>query len=96
MTDLTTNKYLRTLMTDNAYIGGYKKDGKWFWADGTTFSYSNWYPGKPGPASSPEDKLEIFHGWGDSYWNDVSNNHPYNHGYLCQYSVKSKFFTFIF
>ena len=95
--DSQTNSFLHSLMEDNAFIGGYKtQDGIWRWTDGSDFDYSNWYPGKPGPASSHEDKLEIFHGWGDTYWNDVSNVHPYDHGYICQFDMKglNSFFNF--
>ena len=57
---------------------------KWKWVDGSEWDYTNWYTDKPGPASSGENKLELLVGWGDSFWNDVSNVHPLNHGFICQ------------
>ena len=85
--DNVTNAFLHSLASSNAYLGGYKVDfvsGVWKWVDGSEWDYTNWYTDKPGPASSGENKLELLVGWGDSFWNDVSNVHPLNHGFICQ------------
>ena len=78
--DEETNNFFVSKMSTVTYVGGHKMNGNWVWADGSSWSYSNWYPGKPGSG----DILEIFHGWGQPKWNAVKRSWGIRRGFICQ------------
>ena len=50
VTDIQTMNFIRenfNLNTGSAWIGGEKISGKWSWADGTKWNYTNWGIGQP-------------------------------------------------
>ena len=85
--DLETNYFLVSLMSTNAFIGGYKgADGHWQWTDGSFMDYTNWIPGTPDNNGGWENYMEIFFYYGRGFWNDMTNEHkhPGYHGFICQ------------
>ena len=86
--DLKTNGFLFSLITTNAFIGGYKKaDGRWCWTDGTTMDYLHWHQGQPDNVGGEENYMEIFYYFGKSFWNDMNLVHKHTevkHGFICQ------------
>ena len=47
VTSSITNNFLTTLTQEQAWIGGYKDGDTWQWTDGSTWGYTNWFPGQP-------------------------------------------------
>ena len=85
--DLETNYFLVSLMSTNAFIGGYKgADGHWQWTDGSFMDYTNWIPGTPDNNGGWENYIEIFFYYGRGFWNDMTNKHKHTvyHGFICQ------------
>ena len=80
--------FLFSLMTTNAFIGGYKlSNGKWYWTDGSNMDYVHWYRGQPDNQGGRENYMEIFYFYGRSFWNDMDlvHKHPeIKHGFICQ------------
>ena len=92
--DSTTNDFLKTLTTQQAWIGGYRKSDKTWgaWTDGSTWGYTNWGSGQPNNYGGNQDYVVINfndHGkWGDEDGEDVS-------GALCQYKTGMNLLTII-
>ena len=64
-------------VTGRTWIGGEKLSGEWSWADGTTWSYTNWQSSQP----DSDDALYIYT---DYLWWDLSKTEE--NYYICQYS----------
>ena len=80
--DNQTNMFLASLANKRALIGGFLKDGKWSWIDGTPFEFQTWNKGQP---SGGENFLEM--SWRTGLWNDVPDDYPNKHGFFCQYGI---------
>ena len=63
-------KYMNfTSKTQDAWLGGYKENGRWHWVTGEQFTYTNWFPGEPNDADGYEFYIETNHD-GFGKWND--------------------------
>ena len=52
--DITTNNFISTFTTDELWLGGKRLEADpstWGWTDGTAWSFTNWYEGKPNSLS---------------------------------------------
>ena len=96
--DDKTNKFLQSLLTHRAFIGGFKKDNSWHWSDGSIFDYKYFHPNSTNDLE--DGHIEIIYDWGDSHWNEVGNEYMNDHGYICQQQPTGKilhsFHAFIF
>lgn len=83
---------------DDAWVGGFKNDGKWFWkgdiAD-TSMIVPDWADGEPTNSGGREDCVALFGGKSDaakyakSHWfkfNDIACDTDL--GYICEMSYK--------
>ena len=74
--------------TTYAWLGGTDdgKEGKWYWINSDSFSYTNWNPGEPNNDGSGENCLELM--TSDNHpgqWNDVPYNSTRVKGFICEY-----------
>lgn len=70
------NQFLaRILDASSAYIGlsDADEEGNFKWVDGSTPSYTKWYPRQPNDYKGSQDYVEMLR---SGYWNDQYNNKP--------------------
>ena len=85
--DQTTNNFLLNTLpsiTGNTevWLGGYRENGQWKWSDGSQWSYTNWYSGKPS-AGGNNDYLEFWGQRNSRKWNNAPKS--FGRRILCQY-----------
>ena len=52
--DITTNNFISIFTTEELWLGGKRLEddpSSWGWTDGTAWSFTNWYEGKPNSKS---------------------------------------------
>jgi len=79
----------------DTWTGGYRvngfngDNGKWAWADGSPFVYTNWNSGEPNNSDNEEDKICVYK---SGLWNDCSAvSDGYIRPFICQYRKKGLF-----
>ena len=92
-TDQSTiqNKFPQWLVGAKGIWIGYNdrvSESSWAWADGTSLSYTNWYPGEPNDANG-EDCVAIYNG----PWNDYPCDYKIDMTYVCRNIVVSSLHT---
>ncbi len=68
--DANENAFVASLLTtQTAYIGcsDFNNEGNWTWNDGSTVTYSNWYPGQPNNQNGSQHYCEML---SNGQWND--------------------------
>ena len=87
ITDEATNIFLTSLTKKRSWIGGYlDSNKKWKWTDGSTWGYTNWYPGEPNNLGGKQDKL-IFNPRGNGKWDD--ENEKLKFSFICQKKLEN-------
>jgi hypothetical protein len=64
------------------WLGGYKKDGKWRWVNGSLIEYTNWAPDEPNNYNRLEDRLVLDM---NGSWNDTRSSEAYVSGFICEW-----------
>ena len=72
--------FLNSSLTDTIWLLGKKTNGNWYWADGTSWTYTNWANGRPMAGSSYNALVLTSH---DRLWYDVKDYYTY-YTALCQ------------
>ncbi|MBQ9950342.1 MAG: NPCBM/NEW2 domain-containing protein [Clostridia bacterium] len=86
--DFIYNYLLNSAAEKNYFLGGKKVNENWTWANGETWSYSNWCPREPDGSG---DFLQIFAKPNDTRylfgtWDDTTNSKS-NNGYICEWGT---------
>ena len=83
--DNETNIFLTSLSNKRALLGGYlNDDGEWIWVDGSYWKFEHWAEDQP--SGGEERFLELFDPESGT-WNDVPDEYPNIHGFICQYGI---------
>ena len=86
--DITTNNFISTFTTDELWVGGKRLEADpstWGWKDGTTWSFTNWYEGKPNSESQECLVSNFEYDEGAAKWDDRLCDQEKN--FVCQQPV---------
>ena len=85
--DMTTNAFVKTMVSWRSWIGLEKVNGQWVWPDGTKATLTNWLPDQP---SGDGPFVEMFADdkeGGRGRWNDLDSSHK--RGAVCEYDINN-------
>lgn len=90
-------QYITSLGERSAYFGGSDaaREGRWSWANGDPWRYSNWAVGEPNNESNAEDYTMFYWKFTDGRWNDGSFTGSTVDGsdaYLCEWGLTPRLF----
>ena len=87
--DPETNRFIHTLITKSALLGGYKENDVWGWSDGSNYDYTRWKPWLD--KTKPDAKMIlIFGGNYNGLWGYTDSSMDY--GFICQFNPTCKIF----
>ena len=71
-------------LTNSVWLVGKKTSGKWYWADGTSWNYTNWGDGRPKDGNGYSRYNALVMSFNDRRWYDTRDYSTTTYTALCQ------------